>query len=167
MHIRLRADLNGSKNFSWETSSSRVKIGRNPDCDFIFEDNEETQFVSGEHAEMELNEQGLYLRDLQSSNGTFVNEKEVSGGSVKLNQGDEIRFGRSGPQLTVLEYVLPTPPAVANSNTVIIKQYGGLVVSALALILVIAGLGYWLKGTDDPTQLAATDVAVTKRCSRK
>ena len=49
--------------------------------------------VSRRHAIIEVFEDNLvYIRDLGSTNGTFVNGKRIS--TVKLNQGDKLKLGR-------------------------------------------------------------------------
>lgn len=51
--------------------------------------------VSRMHARMEASEEGICVRDLNSRNGTLVNERKLSPNeSVLLKDGDEIRFGR-------------------------------------------------------------------------
>lgn len=56
------------------------------------------QFLSGAvsrlHAEVFRTEEGYFVRDLNSRNGTFVNEKKVKEGeSLPIHFGDRIRFG--------------------------------------------------------------------------
>lgn len=50
--------------------------------------------VSRIHARIEKREQGYYLVDLNSTNGTYMNEKMLGMNErVKLNAGDVVRFG--------------------------------------------------------------------------
>jgi adenylate cyclase len=62
-------------------------IGRNPTSDLQLSDPE----VSKDHAVIEPTRQGFRIRDLDSSNGTFVNERRVQQRS--LASGDEILVG--------------------------------------------------------------------------
>lgn len=64
-------------------------IGRSTECDVALNDN----FLSTEHARLELRGDEWLLEDLNSTNGTFVNGFEVRG-AVGLNDGDSIRIGR-------------------------------------------------------------------------
>ena len=48
--------------------------------------------VSGLHAEILEKEDGLWIYDLNSTNGTFVNGARI-GEKTRLEQGDEIKFG--------------------------------------------------------------------------
>lgn len=51
--------------------------------------------VSGQHASVRVTSKGLYLLDLQSSNGTYHKGKRLRmGDAVELSQGDMIAFGK-------------------------------------------------------------------------
>ncbi|MCI0342476.1 MAG: ATP-binding protein [Planctomycetales bacterium] len=65
-------------------------IGRSPDCEVILRD----VFVSARHARVEERGPGAFaVVDLQSQNGTFVNDRTVS--TADLRFGDEIRVGET------------------------------------------------------------------------
>ena len=59
--------------------------------------------LSGRHFEIELAEERFVLRDLRSSNGTFLNGCRVATG--ELEAGDEIRAGRSTFTFTVVSVI--------------------------------------------------------------
>ena len=65
-----------------------VTIGRLPDNDIVLEN----RAVSGRHAEIEGTEQGFYITDFHSKNGTFVNHQLVI--SHKLKHGDIITISK-------------------------------------------------------------------------
>ncbi len=65
----------------------RAVIGRDPGCEVVLTE----PAVSRRHAEIEWTYQGYLLRDLGSSNGTFVNATEV--GEIMLQDGDLIEVG--------------------------------------------------------------------------
>jgi adenylate cyclase len=67
--------------------NSALSIGRNPTSDLQLADPE----VSKDHAVVEPTRQGFRIRDLDSSNGTFVNHRRVQQRS--LANGDEILVG--------------------------------------------------------------------------
>lgn len=74
----------------------RTEIGRALECDISILE----PALSRKHAELELTDDGLLIRDLGSVNGTFVNGEKVD--EVSLNDGDVLAFGRikfivSGP----------------------------------------------------------------------
>lgn len=60
----------------------------------------EDDYVSGSHAYLQYEQGNLYLFDLESQNGTFVNEEPVTGKGVSLVLGDRIRMGISSFDLT-------------------------------------------------------------------
>ena len=62
--------------------------------------------VSRQHAEIVEAGAGYYLRDLKSTNGTFVNSKRVADDDYLLRDGDSIRLGAS-----TSHYVFRSPSA--------------------------------------------------------
>jgi len=62
-------------------------LGRQDTCQIVIED----ESVSRRHASIEGEEGGFTIIDLQSTNGTFVNEERVS--SHKLEDGDYLHVG--------------------------------------------------------------------------
>lgn len=69
-------------------NADQIGIGRDPDNPIVINND----FVSTHHARLKREDDGSYsLFDLGSNNGTYVNDRAIS--SVKLNDGDTIRFG--------------------------------------------------------------------------
>ncbi len=64
-------------------------IGRNTESSVSLNDN----FMSGDHARLELQTDEWILRDLNSTNGTYLNGFEVRD-ATSVNSGDIIRVGR-------------------------------------------------------------------------
>ena len=73
-----------------------MSIGRHPTCDVRF-DPERDLDVSSRHAVLFLKEGRWHLRDLGSTNGTYVNGTRITGERA-LADGDILRFGASGPE---------------------------------------------------------------------
>lgn len=71
---------------TFEIGQSAI-IGRDPGCEVALEE----AAVSRRHAEIEWTYQGYVLRDLGSSNGTFVNSAEID--EALLSDGDLIEVG--------------------------------------------------------------------------
>jgi FHA domain/zinc-ribbon domain len=71
-------------------------IGRAPDADLFLDD----VTVSRRHAVIEREEDGLYIKDLESLNGTFVNRTRIAD-RQRLHDGDEVQIGKF--KLTFLE----------------------------------------------------------------
>ena len=65
-----------------------MTIGREPPAQFILD----FPFVSRRHCEIRLSPQGLLIRDLNSSNGTFINNSPISDWTP-LKQKDELALG--------------------------------------------------------------------------
>ena len=64
-----------------------VTVGRNPSNALALDDGS----VSSHHAKIDAGSNGVFLTDLFSSNGTYVNEERIM--THKLEDGDRIRFG--------------------------------------------------------------------------
>ena len=65
------------------------RIGRRPDCDLSLK----SRSVSGDHAEIDVNDKQAVLRDLASLNGCFINNVRLKGQREVLMHGDNVRFG--------------------------------------------------------------------------
>ena len=93
----------------------RVAIGRHESNDLHFD----SRNVSNYHAEI-LNEgTGLILRDLGSTNGTFLNEERVR--ERKLCPGDRVRIGRYEVGVK-----LSSPPTKSGASTPTLTRDGKL-----------------------------------------
>jgi transcriptional regulator with AAA-type ATPase domain len=128
--------------FPWSASTlvpsgARV-VGRDPSCDTVLEGSE----VSRRHAELRVDGPLLVVRDLQSSNGVFVNGVRTT--DAPLGPGDVVRCGewlgvavldedpaglreiapawRGGP--TLLAAVAPARAAAADLNVVLQGETG-------------------------------------------
>lgn len=72
-------------------------IGRSMEnCEIALNDS----FLSGQHARLELRGDEWILEDLNSTNGTFLNEIEVRDAAL-VEQGDIVRVGRVEMKLTL------------------------------------------------------------------
>lgn len=93
-----------------EFVSSKLTVGRLGDNDVQLDE----ASVSSRHAEIEIGEAGAVLRDLDSTNGTFLNGEQVTG-EVAIQEGDEIYFGgvRSVFMPPAAEAVAEPPVAAA------------------------------------------------------
>ena len=70
-----------------------VLIGRNPECTLVLSDD----FASGRHARIYRQDDGWYVDDLGSTNGTFSGNQRIGQG-FKVDAGSRLRIGQ-----TVLE----------------------------------------------------------------
>lgn len=81
-----------------------LRIGRLTKADIVLPLDE----ISGLHAEIEVRGEELWLRDLNSSNGTFRNRQRVCG-EVRLSEGDILHFSSC-------EFVLRRTATAASSD---------------------------------------------------
>ena len=76
----------------WLIDSDRVVLGRElGSADLMLPERQ----ISRRHAELYRADDGFWLRDLGSKNGTFVNGREIKESPVKLADGDEIQIALS------------------------------------------------------------------------
>jgi len=74
---------------TFRVSPGSVKtVGRAPRADFILE----AALVSRLHCRLEAESEALLVVDLDSTNGTFVNDKRID--QARLSSGDRLRIGR-------------------------------------------------------------------------
>ncbi|MFN6963362.1 MAG: PrsW family glutamic-type intramembrane protease [Pyrinomonadaceae bacterium] len=92
LRLTLGNDAKGTRTFDLETGF--LTIGRGDNCIVRF-DPARDRVVSKQHAFIEARQDGFYLTDNRSTNGTFVNGRRVQ--TIKLNDGDRLQFGRGGP----------------------------------------------------------------------
>lgn len=72
------------------TSQPEVFIGRASSCTLVLSDD----FASSRHARVIRNGNDVYVEDLESRNGTFLNEQRIDQLET-LTRGDTIRVGRT------------------------------------------------------------------------
>jgi len=65
----------------------RTTVGADHECDIVLS----SDHVSERHASLRFQESAFVVTDLDSTNGTFLNDDEVQQG--QLSDGDRIRFG--------------------------------------------------------------------------
>jgi FHA domain len=85
----------GRSGESFEVTGERMRIGRSPEAEVFLDD----VTVSRNHAMLVRRRDGLYIDDLGSLNGTYVNRRRIE--SHKLVDGDELQVGKY--KLTYLE----------------------------------------------------------------
>jgi RsiW-degrading membrane proteinase PrsW (M82 family) len=78
---------------SFELESGFLTIGRGDTCSIRFDPLNE-RIASKQHAFIEAKPEGYYLTDNNSTNGTFLNGRQVQ--TAKINSGDTIQFGKNG-----------------------------------------------------------------------
>lgn len=75
-----------------------VLVGRSPECPVNLSRMPRADVVSRRHANIIRRNDGFWLTDEHSSNGTFVDGFALeAGASVRLREGSQIQFGKGGP----------------------------------------------------------------------
>lgn len=72
-------------------NSAPVTVGRGGQNDLVLNGDE---FASARHARIEVRGDGVWVQDLESTNGTFVNGSRVAG-AQRLDAGDVLRVGET------------------------------------------------------------------------
>jgi Inner membrane component of T3SS, cytoplasmic domain len=72
-------------------NSAPVTVGRGGQNDLVLDGDE---FASSRHARIEVRGDGIWVQDLESTNGTFVNGTRVAG-AQRLDAGDVLRVGET------------------------------------------------------------------------
>ena len=75
-----------------------ISIGRKTQNDIVLNTSEKS--VSGHHAILYRTSQRIMVQDLSSTNGTFVNDVQISEKDLAVN--DELGFGKTGPRLRLI-----------------------------------------------------------------
>jgi pSer/pThr/pTyr-binding forkhead associated (FHA) protein len=104
----------GSETIAHELVEAAITLGRSPENMIVLDD----PSVSSRHAQLQLVGEEYQLQDLDSTNGTRVNERVIN--TVTLHAGDRLRFGKvearfegdrpsQAQPLPVLAEVVPKP----------------------------------------------------------
>ncbi|HLM08751.1 MAG TPA: FHA domain-containing protein [Thermoleophilaceae bacterium] len=78
----------GRSGEAFNISGERMTIGRSPEAEIFLDD----VTVSRNHALLVRRRDGLYIDDLGSLNGTYVNRRRIE--SHRLHNGDELQVGK-------------------------------------------------------------------------
>ena len=93
--------------------NARSLVGRARACDAQLQD----RFVSGEHATISWNGQQWRIRDLGSTNGTFVGKERLpAGDSAPLSRGAALGFG-AAEGWTFVDDGPPVPTLYASDDS--------------------------------------------------
>jgi len=93
----------------YKLTKQRVSIGRDKNCTIVINNNT----VSKDHAILEFDEDfNCIIKDLNSSNGTYVNGQKLKTVPLKLRSGDKIKFGKYD-----IEYIFESANMLNDTKT--------------------------------------------------
>lgn len=102
---------------------ARTTIGRSRACTLRLE----AARASGEHAAMMWTHDGWRLRDLGSSNGTWLGDRRLSAGQeVAVRAGDALAFGDTGDRWVLSDDRAPSPFARDEADGLTVQAEGGV-----------------------------------------
>lgn len=94
--LRLRVLEPAARRGETHTIDREVTVGRGGGCALVLNDD---TYVSQLHARLfQQNGEG-YVEDLGSTNGTYVNGKQING-VTRLKRGDQVQFGQTVAEVT-------------------------------------------------------------------
>lgn len=114
----VRFSESGDSSHCTELVNPRLSVGRRPNNDLCLSH----RTVSGHHAELVIEGESVFLNDLNSTNGTFINGKRVFA-SEELHPGDVVHFGQlvfaiqRTERLQASSSILPVGSATVVSET--------------------------------------------------
>jgi pSer/pThr/pTyr-binding forkhead associated (FHA) protein len=105
MPVRLIANLENDR-IAIDLKDGVYRIGRDKPADVVIP----SSTVSGKHAELQVSGHDILLRDLGSTNGTFVNGERIRA-ATQINPKDVILLGSVAVQFEHPAAAKPTGPA--------------------------------------------------------
>ena len=102
--LRIVVDhLDGSRSGQRQefAADQRVRFGRHPDNEVSFDATRDLD-ASSRHAELTLRDGQCVLRDVGSSNGTFVDGQRIDEVTLAIGTPVEVDFGGGGPRVRIV-----------------------------------------------------------------
>ena len=90
------AQVDESMEEARDFSCANVTIGRDNACEYAISNDT----VSAHHARLSYHHKQWWIEDLQSTNGTFLNDERIFTPTVIIS-GDEVRCGQISLQITI------------------------------------------------------------------
>ena len=129
---RLQVKTDGLKLRSLELRLGANRVGRDPDADFTLAH----PSVSFTHCELILTHNGVFMRDCDSTNGTFVDNKMIK--AARLQPGQTLRLGDvelsvESTEVTIaipkIAREIPAPPVMQGDGSVLCRRHAETVVT--------------------------------------
>jgi pSer/pThr/pTyr-binding forkhead associated (FHA) protein len=117
-----------------------IRFGRHPECEICFDAHRDID-ASSRHAEIETEGERFLLRDVGSSNGTFVAGQRVTEVPIQPGEPVVVEFGAGGPQVRVFVGNLEQAPPLPASRSAPLSWVLGVVL--LGAAITVATLAVW------------------------
>jgi putative nucleotidyltransferase with HDIG domain len=116
--IRLKGISGEVKGKQWE-SANVLRAGRLGTLEIVLDDSS----VSRRHAELRQADNGWWVRDLESTNGTYVNGVRLGPGERQLHPRDIVQFGKVAMMVELPDAppAEPRPAALVNGDQIIVE----------------------------------------------
>jgi len=123
---RLQVKTEGLKLRSLELRLGASRVGRDPEADFTLPH----PSVSFTHCEFILSHDGVFVRDCDSTNGTFVNNEMVK--AARLEPGQTVRLGdvelavesvETNLAIPKIEHEKPAPPLMQVDGSLLCRRH--------------------------------------------
>ena len=126
--IRLRGFTSDVKGKIWEFDAAVVRVGKLASTEVVLDD----ASVSRNHAEFKAGPHGWTVRDLGSTNGTFVNGVRLGPDERPLRSRDIVQFGKTAMMVDWDDDAPATPRADQEPTEALTPQSWESAVNALA-----------------------------------
>jgi HD-GYP domain-containing protein (c-di-GMP phosphodiesterase class II) len=114
--IRLKGISGEVKGKAWE-STNVLRAGRLGTLEIVLDDSS----VSRRHAEVRHADTGWWVRDLESTNGTYVNGVRLGPGERQLHPRDIVQFGKIAMMVELPEPVVADPRPASSPEQIIVE----------------------------------------------
>jgi putative nucleotidyltransferase with HDIG domain len=114
--IRLKGISGEVKGKTWE-STNVLRAGRLGTLEIVLDDSS----VSRRHAEVRQSETGWWVRDLESTNGTYVNGARLGPGERQLHSRDIVQFGKVAMMVELPDATPPPDSRVIAGDQIIVE----------------------------------------------
>jgi hypothetical protein len=128
-------------------------VGRHPGCSLRF--GADADGVSARHARLLPDGAGWVVRDLGSTNGTWLNGWRVRGDAV-LRDGDRIAFGQSGPAVEVRLASVRAPAPIKFEPRAVRPRHAWAVGAGAACVLLAGTAAVLVARRPPPAAIADT-----------
>ncbi|MBZ5618114.1 MAG: FHA domain-containing protein [Acidobacteriia bacterium] len=143
VRARLVSHLGATAGILYELGDGATRVGRGPQNDLVIQ-GPDVASVSLQHLEIRREGNSFRIRDLDSTNGTYLNGEQIT--EAELCAPATIRFGSQGPELVFtteepkpgeFDKTIPIPEGVLNpptgpAPTLPSETYEGLLSKAVA-----------------------------------